>query len=563
MDTVRIINVSFQIWGSVLSIVVMLCLLLSGRKKTKCDILYFGMLGSNVGAMLMDTMAFYFRGDESRLGWFAVRMTNYSQFVFSNLLGLTFLIYLKKYIEEYLDTKISSKITYSGVMLFIVSVCMLTVNLIHPFFYDFDSGNIYSRLPHYPLMYIPLYTISVIAIILIVKYHNKLSRLVIVSFALYVAVPAVSMICSILVYGITFGYLGATTILTALFLYLQFEQNKLAIQKNAINKVAEIKGYEKLVNQGIKIAMEDESPDVNLNIMMQYLGEMLKGDRAYIFEKDENNCDDNTYEWCAEGIVPQIDVLQNVPPEICKGWYDTFKSENVVIIKDIEDIKESDPLVYETLKPQNVTSLVTFPLCDKQKTIGFFGVDNPPKEVLHMTKDILEITSSFIVSLIKKRNMVRELKRLSYTDAATGAGNRHAMFTHFETIRHKKDIGIIFCDITGLKEVNDTQGHSAGDELIKNTYKSIAKAFGAIDIFRIGGDEFVVMCCGIKEEELRKRIEIIRSALSERKVNAAIGFEWRERVADNVEHTIVKAETEMYAEKSRWYQQTGREKRRR
>lgn len=448
-------------------------------------------------------------------------------------------------------------------MLFVVSFIMLTVNLICPIFYHFDSKNLYSRLPHYPLMYIPLYTISIIAVVLIVKYHKKLSRWMVVAFALYVAVPAVSMIGSLFVYGITFGYLGTTTLLTALFLYLQFEQNKYIIQKNAKDKVAEIKGYEKLVNQGIKIAMEDESPDVNLNVMMQYLGEMLKGDRAYIFEKDENNCDDNTYEWCAEGTEPQIDILQNVPPEVCADWYETFSKENVVIIKNVEDIKESEPLVYETLKPQNVTSLVTFPLRENQKTIGFFGVDNPPQEVLGMTKDILEITSSFIVSLIKKRNMVRELKRISYTDASTGAGNRHAMYIHFDTLRNKKNIGIMFCDITGLKEVNDTQGHSAGDELIKNTYLSIAKAFGKLEIFRIGGDEFVVMCSGITEDELKRRIGIIRNALRERRVNAAIGFEWRERVADNVEHTIVKAETEMYAEKSRWYEQAGKERRRR
>lgn len=239
MDAVRIINVSFQIWGSVLSVVVMLCLLFSGRIKTKCEKLYLLMLGSNMCAMLMDSLALYFRGDVSRLGWFAVRITNYFQFIFSNILGLAFLIYLKKYIEEYLDAKISRKVTYSGAMLFIVSAIMLTVNLICPIFYHFDSKNLYSRLPHYPLMYIPLYTISIIAVVLIVKYHKKLSRWMVVAFALYVAVPAVSMIGFLFVYGITFGYLGTTTVLTALFLYLQFEQNKYIIQKNAKDKVAE------------------------------------------------------------------------------------------------------------------------------------------------------------------------------------------------------------------------------------------------------------------------------------------------------------------------------------
>ncbi len=81
--------------------------------------------------------------------------------------------------------------------------------------------------------------------------------------------------------------------------------------------------------------------------------------------------DDNTYEWVANGIRPEKDNLQNVPAEVCENWYRNFSESKNIIISNLENIRESDPLQYENLKQQNISTLVVVPLYEGQKIIGF------------------------------------------------------------------------------------------------------------------------------------------------------------------------------------------------
>ena len=70
--------------------------------------------------------------------------------------------------------------------------------------------------------------------------------------------------------------------------------------------------------------------------------------RTYIFEKNERGCDDNTYEWTAEGIQPEIDNLQNVP-EVCENWYRIFRRRSMLSTGSGR-YKDNDPLQYDNLK---------------------------------------------------------------------------------------------------------------------------------------------------------------------------------------------------------------------
>ncbi len=189
-------------------------------------------------------------------------------------------------------------------------------------------------------------------------------------------------------------------------------------------------------------------------------------------------------------------------------------------------------------------------------TMGY----SPLKLLFYAVSFVVAITSATVVMgyiFLKKRNLIRELKHLSHTDVATGARNRLAMYDYFKTLTNKKDIGVVFCDITGLKNTNDTQGHSAGDELIKNTYYCLKEEFADESIFRIGGDEFVIICDGIIEEVFNKKINDLRKTFNDKKMIVAIGTECRDRVAENVKKTIINAENKMYEEKNEWYKNNG------
>ncbi|MCI9146851.1 MAG: response regulator [Hungatella sp.] len=178
--------------------------------------------------------------------------------------------------------------------------------------------------------------------------------------------------------------------------------------------IKSVQDLEAVINEGLRAALLEETPDQSLNVLLEHLGKALNGERTYIFEKNETGGDDNTYEWVAEGVKPEQDSLQNVPREVCAVWYRNFSVGRHIIIKDLEDTRETDPLMYDTLKRQNIHSLVVVPLYDNKKPIGFFGVDNPPVKSLEFTSNMLQTTAYFIVSSLKRRNLVRELQKRSY-----------------------------------------------------------------------------------------------------------------------------------------------------
>ena len=143
-----------------------------------------------------------------------------------------------------------------------------------------------------------------------------------------------------------------------------------------------VQNLETVINEGLRVALLEETPDQSLEVLLEHLGKALHGERTYIFEQNEAGGDDNTYEWVAEGVGPEKENLQNVPAEVCASWYQKFRIGKHIVIGDLEEIRETDPLQYENLKRQSIHSLVVVPLYNGKKVIGFYGVDNPPVKTL-------------------------------------------------------------------------------------------------------------------------------------------------------------------------------------
>ena len=318
---------------------------------------------------------------------------------------------------------------------------------------------------------------------------------------------------------------------------------------------------EKLVNEALRIALRASTPDRSIDIILEYIGSYIQGDRAYIFEKDERDYDSNTYEWVASGVTPEKDNLQNLPPHICSSWYKSFSDDRNIIISDLEDIHDEDPDLYEVLHRQNITSLVVLPLYDDGRAIGFCGIDNPPANSLEDTQDMLAIISHFLVSTLRRRNLVRRLSELSLRDQLTGLGNRHALHEYMEAQAFGESLGIVYCDVTGLKRINDTEGHEAGDRLIQRACDCLKKVFAGYEMFRIGGDELLVLCSGIEQPELEERISLLKQSMKNHDVILAIGSGWTQDGAAEMKDVLAASEKRMYEDKSLYYRTSGIERR--
>lgn len=71
-----------------------------------------------------------------------------------------------------------------------------------------------------------------------------------------------------------------------------------------------VQNLEAVINEGLRVALLEETPDQSLEVLLEHLGKALNGERTYIFEQNESGGDDNTYEWTAEGVEPEKETFK-------------------------------------------------------------------------------------------------------------------------------------------------------------------------------------------------------------------------------------------------------------
>jgi diguanylate cyclase (GGDEF)-like protein len=143
-------------------------------------------------------------------------------------------------------------------------------------------------------------------------------------------------------------------------------------------------------------------------------------------------------------------------------------------------------------------------------------------------------------------------------DALTGVKSKHAYIDVEDEInRHIEDhtireFAVAVFDLNGLKHINDTFGHKVGDEYIKKGCAEICNIFAHCPVFRIGGDEFVVIAQGRSYEDIEELMKQIQEKNEENRktggVIVAAGFS-RFAGDKNMAAVFERADTNMYENK--------------
>lgn len=311
---------------------------------------------------------------------------------------------------------------------------------------------------------------------------------------------------------------------------------------------------ETILNQCLRRSISRANPEEGIQEILEYLGTTFSCDRAYVFEISDMQTSANTYEWCAQTVVPQKDILQQVPLSSIDWWLSMFEKEKVLVINDVEQIRKEYPESYALLKPQGIRSLAAGPIEMDGKVIGFWGVDNPDSHMLPMLSLLLKTTGYFISTLLKRRDLLTRLHDLSYHDQLTGALNRHALLEQCHDLS-LESMGVVYCDITGLKQVNDTHGHEAGDQLICNCYELICGVMGAEMVYRLGGDEFVALCPNCEKEYFHNSVFNLQGVIRQDGYQISVGYVWSDEQPLNLEKLILQADNMMYQDKRNYYQE--------
>lgn len=159
-------------------------------------------------------------------------------------------------------------------------------------------------------------------------------------------------------------------------------------------------------------------------------------------------------------------------------------------------------------------------------------------------------------SLARQREYVNHISRLANTDALTGMYSRRYMnwFCQEKLVNRKVSVGVVYCDLNGLKHENDHHGHAAGDAMIIRFAEILQSCFPEDVCCRISGDEFVVFTMGKNAEEFLGLTEQLRKKnLWNGRPIASVGSCWKTEVG-RMDPLLTEAEDAMYRDKARFYE---------
>lgn len=233
---------------------------------------------------------------------------------------------------------------------------------------------------------------------------------------------------------------------------------------------------------------------------------------------------------------PNWSIRGKIDPEIRKDKDNAIEAHK----RDMEIIKTGKGMTY-TIEInedgiQEFLQVIKQPLFDEEGFVtGIIGLIN----------DVTEH------ELLKKK-----LQEQAVTDALTGLYNRTYLDQFIKM--HNDDcypLAIISADCDGLKEINDTYGHNAGDEYIKATVTLFKMVLPKERIlFRMGGDEFLVLLPGTSEKKAQLLIQQLKDTqqqflIQDRRLSISFGLSVMDSSADNFHMCITDSDRNMYSEK--------------
>jgi len=244
--------------------------------------------------------------------------------------------------------------------------------------------------------------------------------------------------------------------------------------------------------------------------------------------------------------------------DIVKTWPSVIGVSNCVIIQnenDFEEIAKYSPEWVESMKSSPLRSLVLIPLRRDNKVIGYLYVVNYDTDRTADVKELVELMSFFLGSEITVHQLVERLEDLSKTDILTGINNRYAMEKYLDELIDNRFLpfGVVMMDLNGLKQINDESGHLKGDEYIIRSVDAMKDVFGITNLYRIGGDEFVVILNNVTKSEFEKLVaDMQKREKEDEQISISIGSFWVD-AKTTARDVLNVVDADMYADKRRFY----------
>lgn len=164
------------------------------------------------------------------------------------------------------------------------------------------------------------------------------------------------------------------------------------------------------------IHLAPEGLEATLQGSVEELGQFVGADRFYIITYDwEQMTSTNTHEWCAEGIEPQMEFIQNLSVAGMEDWTEPHRRGETLLVDDV-DALEPNSRLYQILAPQGIKSMIGVPIMENGECYGFVGIDavRAPKKFSPSEQKLLHLFSELLVHV---RARIRDLESVREREA--------------------------------------------------------------------------------------------------------------------------------------------------
>jgi|GEM_PF-1989508 len=303
-----------------------------------------------------------------------------------------------------------------------------------------------------------------------------------------------------------------------------------------------------------------EQLEQSINHALEQIGEFFQIERSYVFQfSDDGKQMSNTHEWCAEGTEAQMDRIHSVPVDAFPWLIEQIKNRKHVNIPDVDSLPPEAEAEKKEFKSQDIRSLLLIPMMKNGIVFGFLGLD-AVKETKIWTENqvmLLTVVAELMSNAYTRKLAEEKIRYQSFHDGLTGLYNRVYLEKEMERLDTERQlpIGIIMADLNGLKILNDTFGHEAGDEMLKQTAAILRNSCRGEDIIaRWGGDEFVIFLPQTTAEDAKAICQRIDEKckgtyVKEIPLSLALGFAIKSSTSQVLAETLKEAEEIMYKHK--------------
>lgn len=347
---------------------------------------------------------------------------------------------------------------------------------------------------------------------------------------------------------------------------LSFEQEA-AHGAHITNRVKEIsnrnnyilRNFVPVIKEGRTVAMLYGM--VKLDTLPAFMNQNIYQGKALYFIIDGNNGD-----FILNTNRKQLGNMWDVPERAVKSG-----DSNLVIREKLRLGQEGQSIIKSAISGE-YGCFYYKPASINQWRVGIFVPEDAALARTKKTSSLLLIflvcqfllLSSYFIWLERtSRKELDQQQRLAERDLLTGCLNRNTYENKLKELAlTKADLSCIYIDVNGLHELNNTQGHAAGDKMLQTVASITRTQFGDRHVYRIGGDEFVVLVEDMEEVQVTTALKTLVNHIHTAGYFVSVG-QSHSSGDHSIDELIKNAEMLMYEDKRRFYSQQGRDRRKR